>query len=154
MRVKALKLELGKDLKLQASGIWTQLWDQNCETCKHPLPTPRMERIKKAQIDNCKHHQIKRLLQDHVASHSLLWEVSFNFIWSLLQDRMLRKTCPACLHGGFTYGFIENPPHQFWALELNSFQRKLRRGGECKHEGVCFVTLLITSCNTELTWEG
>lgn len=25
VRVKALKLELGKDLKLQASGVWTQL---------------------------------------------------------------------------------------------------------------------------------
>lgn len=100
MRVKALKLELGKDLKFQASGIWTQLCDQNRDTCNHQLSTPRMKRITKVQIANCKHHQIKRFLQNHVLSQSLLWEAHFNFIQSLLWDRLLRKTHPACVHGG------------------------------------------------------
>lgn len=66
VRVKALKLELGKDLKLQASGIWMQLWDQNCDTYNTQLPTLGMERITKAQIVNYKHHQIERFLQDQV----------------------------------------------------------------------------------------
>lgn len=138
VRVKALKLELGKDLKLQAPGIWTQLWDQNHNTCNRQLTTPRTERITKAYIANCKHHQIKRFLQVYVLSHSLLWEAPFKFSWSLLQDWLLRKTHPGCLHGGDNMFLLKIPcfaPHWFWAYGLNSFWRKLR--GENK--GVYFA---------------
>lgn len=102
VRVKALKLELGKDLKLQASGIWTQLWDQNCDTYNTQLPTLGMERITKAQIVNYKHHQIKRFLQDQVliSFFFFLWKAPIDFIQNFLQDKSLRKIHSGCVHGG------------------------------------------------------
>jgi len=129
VRVKALKLELGKDLKLQASGIWTQLGDQNCDTCNHQLPTPRMERITKTQVANCKHHQIIKFLQENVLCESLLWEFPIDFIWSLLQDRLLRKTHPGYLHGGdnmvlLKILFCPTPVLSMWAKFLSEHMKE------------------------------
>lgn len=107
-RVKALKLEQGKDLKLQASGIWTQLWDQNCDTCNHQLPTPRTKRVTKAQIADRKHHQMKRFLQDHVLSHSLLWEAPFNFL-EFGPGQVVKEDTPWLPSWKWQYGFTENP---------------------------------------------
>lgn len=142
VRVKALKLELGKDLKLQASGIWMQLWDQNCDTCNTLLPTLGMERITKAQIVNYKHHQIKRFLQDQVliSFFFFLWKAPIDFIQNFLQDKSERFTPVAFMEVIIRFYYKSCFSHlQIWACEINFLKRELSRKTCFECQGMCLV---------------
>lgn len=143
VRVKALKLELGKDLKLQASGIWTQLWDQNCDTYNTQLPTLGMERITKAQIVNYKHHQIKRFLQDQVL-------ISFFFSSGKPPLTLFRIFSKTNHSERFTLVVFMEVIIQFyykscfshlqiWACEINFLKRELSRKTCFECQGMCLV---------------